>query len=61
MDILLQQFEVGPMDNFIYFLGDPESKQVAVIDPAWDVPFILSKLETCIICINNDASGRFRS
>ena len=28
------------MENFIYFLGDREKKEIAVIDPAWDVDFI---------------------
>lgn len=28
------------MDNFIYFLGDRGKKEIAVIDPAWDVEFL---------------------
>ena len=41
--ILLKQMEVGPMENFIYFIGDKDSKEVAVIDPAWDVDFLLEE------------------
>lgn len=33
---LIQQVGIGPADNFIYFVGDPNSKQMAVVDPAWD-------------------------
>ena len=28
------------MQNFIYFLGDAAAKEIAVIDPAWDVDFL---------------------
>ncbi len=38
--IIVQQFEIGPLNNFIYFLGDAKTKKIAVIDPAWDVPFL---------------------
>ena len=39
-NIILTQMELGPLQNFIYFLGDPESKEVALIDPAWDVDYL---------------------
>lgn len=38
--IILQQYQIGPLQNFLYFLGDPQTKDVAIIDPAWDVPFM---------------------
>lgn len=41
--IILQQFELGPLQNFLYFLGDPSTKEIAVIDPAWDVNFLRRK------------------
>lgn len=28
------------MENFQYFLGDARSKQIAVVDPAWDVDYL---------------------
>ena len=37
--------EVGPMENFIYFVGDSDTKEVIVIDPAWDVPFLVKEAE----------------
>ena len=37
----LRQLELGPMANFVYIVGDPASKECAVVDPAWDVPAIL--------------------
>ena len=35
--------EVGPMENFIYFIGDKTTNEVVVIDPAWDVKFLLEE------------------
>ena len=42
-NILIEQFEVGPMENFVYFVGDPETKEVLVVDPAWEVDTIFRK------------------
>lgn len=38
--LLIRQYEVGPMENFVYLLGDPQTKEMAVVDPAWDVNFL---------------------
>jgi hydroxyacylglutathione hydrolase len=35
--IFLKQVELGPMGNYVYFVGDPNTHEVAVVDPAWDV------------------------
>jgi hydroxyacylglutathione hydrolase len=39
--IYLKQIELGPMANYVYFVGDPTTHEVAVVDPAWDVHRIL--------------------
>lgn len=39
---VLQQIELGPMLNFIYLIGCEETREAAVVDPAWDVPAILA-------------------
>ena len=39
--LVLKQTELGPMMNFIYLIGCTETREAAVIDPAWDVPAIL--------------------
>ncbi|MEM7128977.1 MAG: MBL fold metallo-hydrolase [Chloroflexota bacterium] len=39
-DVLIHQAEIGPAENFIYFVGDPGTRQMAIVDPAWDVPQI---------------------
>jgi hydroxyacylglutathione hydrolase len=41
-NLILKQMEVGPAGNFIYFIGDARTKEVAVVDPAWDANFLSS-------------------
>ncbi len=43
--IYLKQVELGPMANYVYFIGDPKSRVVAVVDPAWDVDRIVEMAE----------------
>ena len=39
-NIILEQIAIGPMENFSYFIGDAQTKEVAVVDPAWDADFL---------------------
>lgn len=39
-NLILKQMEVGPAGNFIYFIGDVRTKEIAVVDPAWDADFL---------------------
>jgi glyoxylase-like metal-dependent hydrolase (beta-lactamase superfamily II) len=41
----LKQLELGPMQNFIYLIGDPEPREAAVIDPGWEVARVLQAAE----------------
>ncbi|MEM7800925.1 MAG: MBL fold metallo-hydrolase [Chloroflexota bacterium] len=43
--VILQQIPVGKYENFAYLIGDPETKKVAVVDPAWDVPKIVAEVK----------------
>jgi len=38
--LLIRQYEIGPLNNFIYLLGDPDTSTMTVVDPAWDVDFL---------------------
>jgi hydroxyacylglutathione hydrolase len=38
--VILKQAEIGPMANFIYVIGCPETREAAVVDPAWDTSAI---------------------
>ncbi len=40
-DLILKQLELGPMMNLIYVVGCGETREAAVVDPAWDAPAIL--------------------
>ncbi len=44
-EVLIRQFELGLLQNFIYFIGDPKTREVVVVDPAWEVDTILKKAE----------------
>ena len=37
--------EIGPMANFVYLVGDPTARKLAVVDPAWDVGAICDLAE----------------
>ena len=39
--LYLKQMEIGPMENFVYFVGDKNSREVLVVDPAWQVDTLL--------------------
>jgi hydroxyacylglutathione hydrolase len=39
--MILRQLELGPMANFVYIIGCKETREAAVVDPAWDIPEIL--------------------
>ncbi len=45
-DIYFRQIQAGPMQNFVYLIGDPQTRQAVVVDPAWDVDGILRVLES---------------
>jgi len=44
-DVIFQQMAVGPMGNLIYFIGDATTNEVLVVDPAWDVDFLLREAQ----------------
>src|ERR1043166_6478628 len=39
--IYIRQLELGPMQNFVYLVGDPVARQCVVVDPAWEIDAIL--------------------
>ncbi len=44
-DLFVEQIEIGPMHNFVYILGSRSTREVALIDPAWDIEALLERLE----------------
>lgn len=39
--IYLKQMELGPMQNFVYLVGDPATRQCVAVDPAWEIDTIV--------------------
>jgi glyoxylase-like metal-dependent hydrolase (beta-lactamase superfamily II) len=43
--IFLRQMELGPMQNFVYLVGDPVARECVVVDPAWEIDEIVRTAE----------------
>src|SRR2546427_8240860 len=43
--IYLKQMELGPMQNFVYLVGDPQTRECVVVDPAWEIDTIVEAAE----------------
>jgi len=41
-----KQLEIGPMQNYVYLVGDPQTREALVVDAAWDVDQILEIVGT---------------
>jgi len=44
--IYLEQMELGPMQNFVYLIGDPVARECVVVDPAWEIDTIIETAQT---------------
>jgi hypothetical protein len=43
--VYLKQMELGPMQNFVYLIGDPETRECLVVDAAWEIDAIVDQVE----------------
>ena len=43
--IYLRQIEVGPMANFVYLIGDTDTRESVLVDPAWEVDAVVDLAE----------------
>ena len=43
--VYLKQMELGPMQNFVYLIGDTETRECVVVDPAWEIDAIVDQVE----------------
>ncbi|MEW5894328.1 MAG: MBL fold metallo-hydrolase [Candidatus Omnitrophota bacterium] len=43
MSVILKQMKIGPMLNFVYFIGSEKTGEIAVVDPAWDIDYLLKE------------------
>jgi len=46
LPVYFKQLELGPMQNYVYLLGDPNTHEAAVVDAAWDVDAIVRTAES---------------
>src|SRR5260370_39880698 len=43
--LYLKQMELGPMQNFVYLIGDPAARECVVVAPAWEIDTIAETVE----------------
>jgi glyoxylase-like metal-dependent hydrolase (beta-lactamase superfamily II) len=43
--LYLKQLELGPMQNFVYLVGDRAARQCVVVDPAWEIDTIVDTVQ----------------
>ena len=41
-ELILEQIQIGPMQNFTYLVGSKRTREVVVIDPAWDIEALMN-------------------
>ncbi len=44
-DLFVEQIECGPMQNFVYVIGSKETREAALVDPAWTVDALIEHVE----------------
>jgi len=57
--VYFKQLALGPMQNYVYLLGDPQTHEAAVIDAAWDVDQIVRTAEADGYRITKDLVTHF--
>jgi hydroxyacylglutathione hydrolase len=40
-ELIIEQIEIGPMQNFTYIVGSKRTREVAIVDPAWDIDSLM--------------------
>ena len=43
-ELIVEQIQIGPMANFTYIVGSRSTREVVVVDPAWDIDGLLGHL-----------------
>ena len=43
-ELIIEQIEIGPMQNFTYIVGSRVTREVCIVDPAWDIDGLLDRL-----------------
>ena len=43
-ELIIEQIEIGPMQNFTYLVGSRSTREVVVVDPAWDIDGLMNHI-----------------
>jgi hydroxyacylglutathione hydrolase len=43
--LYLKQILVGPMANYVYVIGDRETRKAVIVDPAWNIDGLMDEVE----------------
>ena len=43
-DLIIEQIAIGPMQNYTYVIGCRSTRQVVLVDPAWDIDSLVSHI-----------------
>ena len=44
-ELLIQQYAIGRMQNFTYVVGSSTTREVVLVDPAWDIDALLERID----------------
>jgi len=44
-ELVIEQIQIGPMQNFTYIVGSRSTREVALVDPAWDIDALIERLD----------------
>ena len=44
-ELIIEQIQIGPMENFTYIVGSRSTREVVIVDPAWDIESLMKHLE----------------
>ena len=44
-ELIIEQIEIGPMQNFTYIIGCKATRDVVIIDPAWDIDSLINHID----------------
>jgi glyoxylase-like metal-dependent hydrolase (beta-lactamase superfamily II) len=43
-ELIIEQLQLGPMQNFVYIVGSSRTREVVLVDPAWDIEGLANHL-----------------
>ena len=43
-ELIIEQLQIGPMQNFVYVVGSRATREVVLVDPAWDIDALSAHL-----------------